>query len=382
MNENYLDHIYEPFGQADASTTRIYGGTGLGLTISKEIVDLMGGQLQCKSKIGYGTTFSFSLTTHSPPNSKISTSSPLSTVTNCTTTNSCTTTSKLISTSTSTSMTTSQILDLPESIKKAIQEHSNSNLKSIDFNTLVVFSKPSGYAILKGILGISNKMSIQNRTSSSHSILVSTLNDLLHAIQTRRIHNIIINLPYLSNQEEDDAQDENQNFVNELLEQLEGFTTYSGIMIILTSPQHNLVIPIPRPNHSYTIKILQKPIHPLHLNRVLQGYSPFSLSPSSQSSPSPQLPFFIQNVLNSGQYYILCAEDNMVSRTLLLKQLIKIGGGQAFAVQNGQELYEMYQSNWKKICFILTDLHMPVVRLVFVFLFLFFFIAFLFFLFR
>ena len=52
-----LEHIFAPFAQADASTTRRFGGTGLGTTISRQLAQLMGGDIRIRSQVGQGTEF-------------------------------------------------------------------------------------------------------------------------------------------------------------------------------------------------------------------------------------------------------------------------------------------------------------------------------------
>ncbi len=61
MTEDQVDRLFQPFMQADTSTTRKYGGTGLGLTISKQLIQLMGGSIGVTSKIDEGSVFTFNV---------------------------------------------------------------------------------------------------------------------------------------------------------------------------------------------------------------------------------------------------------------------------------------------------------------------------------
>lgn len=61
VSADKLPHLFEPYTQAEASTARKYGGSGLGLMICKQIVNLMGGDISVKSEPQMGTTFNFTI---------------------------------------------------------------------------------------------------------------------------------------------------------------------------------------------------------------------------------------------------------------------------------------------------------------------------------
>lgn len=63
MSEEQIEKVFQPFVQADSSITRKYGGTGLGLVITSQLVEKMGGALKAESAIEKGSTFEFSIKT-------------------------------------------------------------------------------------------------------------------------------------------------------------------------------------------------------------------------------------------------------------------------------------------------------------------------------
>jgi len=80
INKEQQSRLFSPFEQAESSTARKYGGTGLGLTISKSIVELMGGKIGINSKIGEGSQFIFTIQAEKPSGEKSETPIPVRSV--------------------------------------------------------------------------------------------------------------------------------------------------------------------------------------------------------------------------------------------------------------------------------------------------------------
>ncbi|TGE79981.1 hybrid sensor histidine kinase/response regulator [Pseudoalteromonas sp. KS88] len=73
MSKEQIESLFKPFSQADISTTRKFGGTGLGLVISKKIVELMGSEIRVESHINKGSCFGFDVSLGQPLIQTIST---------------------------------------------------------------------------------------------------------------------------------------------------------------------------------------------------------------------------------------------------------------------------------------------------------------------
>jgi signal transduction histidine kinase len=77
MTAEQQTRVFQEFVQADDSTTRKFGGTGLGLTLVKKFTDLLGGELALQSSLGEGTTFTLKFPLAGPPQAASAVAQPV-----------------------------------------------------------------------------------------------------------------------------------------------------------------------------------------------------------------------------------------------------------------------------------------------------------------
>ncbi len=77
LNQEEIDRLFEPFTQADTSTTRKFGGTGLGLAISRRLARMLGGDVTVEATPGLGSTFTFWIQVEQPSRPSTSAAGPL-----------------------------------------------------------------------------------------------------------------------------------------------------------------------------------------------------------------------------------------------------------------------------------------------------------------
>lgn len=294
--------IFDSFTQADESTTRRYGGTGLGTTICKQLVELMGGRLGLQSEAGVGSTFWFELDLRKcrPSTPDFSQLSDLRIL--------------LVGFDKSQAAIVGNIL---EEYGVAYEELPNRGLAIAQMQKAVTAQNP--YSLILATKPALIKHYEKSLSVASIAFIREAVNDF-SAVNGKRLPVVLC------------LDERSENGIPRLVEE-------SGLSAILNFP-------------------IAKPllVNVLHAIKISNSQSLLTVMPATSSSNSPVTP---GGHLESGRerYSILVAEDNLTNQKVIQKVLER-AGYLCTLVQNGEEaLDQLSQQDFDAV---VLDMNMPV----------------------
>jgi len=290
-----IQSIFEPFVQAESSTTRKYGGTGLGLVISRQIVEKMGGILKVKSEPGKGSVFYF---------------------------------------------------DVVFTITQEAEDRLPSMVASYrDTHVLVVADSETNRRILRKYLGVFGCVVKDFSGVEEFNQFVKPWKDAQNR-EPSFPYRLLITDYHMPMKDGLDLIRENSSLIH--AQKLHVIMLSSGILIpseMVNGEESQITQEIIR-----NAMVISKPIRMGQLYRVFNYlFKGYSLDDPNGHSSSPKKK-------SSHTYTILVAEDNLVNQKIAIKMLESMGH-KADIAQNGREALERIQTNHYDI--VLMDIIMP-----------------------